>query len=120
MVWDNTEWWKNQKLKEYVKIKETEWLHIAKLREIEKLLDILGNMANINNEQDKIAMLMYLTWIDWTYWLSEWKLFKDSDWEISKTRDNISFHPFLGKRWIWRGNPFNVYKNILMISSESI
>jgi hypothetical protein len=115
MEWDNIEERRNQKLKEYVRQKQTEWFHIAKAIEIEDLLNKLGNMANIDNERDQIAMLMYLTWMDWTYWLSEGKNWLY--WGKIKTRDNISFHPYAHKRWIWRGDPISLDSKCLFLFS---
>ena len=115
MQWDNTENWRNQKLKEYIKQKETEWLHIAKVTEILKLLNKLGDATNIDNEEDQIAMLMFLTGIDWTYRLNEWE--DDREWR--KTRNNITFGTGVANRWIGRNNPLGaVAKNLLMISKE--
>lgn len=72
MVWDNVDEWENQKLKEYVKQKQKEWLHIPKIEEVKTLLEELWNMAWLTNEMDQVAMLMYLTWMDGSYWLSMW------------------------------------------------
>ena len=72
MRWDAIESWKNEKLKEYVKQKETEWLHIPKIEEMRDLLWKLWNSANLHNEDDQVAMFMYLTGMFWWYWLSMW------------------------------------------------
>ena len=72
MVWDNVNEWKNEKLKEYVKKKEREWLHIPKIEEMKDLLGELWKQSDLTDQKDQIAMLMYLTGIYWDYWLSMW------------------------------------------------
>lgn len=74
MRWDDVENWENKKLKEYVKEKQWEWLHIAKIEEMKVILNELWKEANLKDVSDKIAMLMYLTWMDWWYRLSMWNL----------------------------------------------
>ena len=81
MRWDNVDKWENQKLKEYVKKKQWEGLHIAKIEEIKKILKKIWKKASLSNEKDEIAMLMYLTGMDWWYWLSMW----DSEHSICQT-----------------------------------
>ena len=41
MRWDDVDEWENQKLKEYVKGKEAEWLHMPKIEEMRSLLEEL-------------------------------------------------------------------------------
>ena len=72
MKWDNVDMRKNKKLAEYVKQKEVEWLHIPKIEEIKELLKNLWVEADLDKESDQIAMLMYLTGMDWNYRLSMW------------------------------------------------
>ncbi len=72
MRWDDVEEWNNEKLKEYVKEKQREWLHIAKIEEMKDILAELWENAGLDDENDQIAMLMYLTGMDWRYWLSMW------------------------------------------------
>ncbi len=72
MVWDNVDEWENEKLKEYVKKKEREWLHIPKIEEMKDLLGELWKQSDLTDQNDQIAMLMYLTWMEWDYWLSMW------------------------------------------------
>ena len=72
MEWDNVDEWENEKLKAYVKKKESEWLHIPKIEEMKTLLRELWKQANLSEAKDQIAMLMYLTWMEWDYWLSMW------------------------------------------------
>ena len=78
MIWDKVDSWQNQKLKAYVKQKQTEWLHIPKIEEMNQLLNELWQKAWLVKQDDKIAMLMYLTgmygcyslgtmWLDWYY-----------------------------------------------------
>lgn len=70
MMWDNVNEWKNQKLKQYVKKKQKEWLHIPKIEEMKTLLEELWKTAWLTNEMDQVAMFMYLTWMDGSYWLA--------------------------------------------------
>jgi len=70
MKWDLIKDWKNQKLKEYVKEKQEEWFHIPSENEMRKLLGEIGKQINSDDLSNQIAMLMYLTGIDWHYWLS--------------------------------------------------
>ena len=85
MMWDDVENWENKKLKEYVKEKQWEWLHIAKIEEMKAILAGLGEKAELDSEEDQIAMLMYLSWMDWWYRLSMW-----ND-EMSGSQDSRSF-----------------------------
>jgi len=75
--------WANKPLSDYVKQKEKEWLHLAKIEEVESLLKTLWRMAGIDGTDAKVAMLAYLIGIDWWYWLfweedypDTWILFK--------------------------------------------
>ena len=70
MMWDDIDKRENKKLKSYVKAKENEWLHIPKQEEIRKLLDELWKIANLDDENEQVAMLMYLTGMFWEYWLN--------------------------------------------------
>ena len=72
MKWDNVDEWENEKLKAYVKKKEREWLHIPKIEEMKDLLGELWKQSDLTDQKDQIAMLMYLTWMDWWYRLSMW------------------------------------------------
>ena len=72
MMWDVVDDWENQKLKEFVKQKKREWLHIPRIEEMEKLLKELWHFADLRDEEEEIAMLMYLTGLDWDFWLSMW------------------------------------------------
>ena len=62
--------WKNQKLKKYVKEKQSEKFHIPKIEEMRKFLNELGEEAGITKEEDQIALLQYLTSMYGMYWLS--------------------------------------------------
>lgn len=61
MDWDNVDNWKNEKLKGYVKKKQSEWLDIPKIEEVKDMLKALWKEAGISKESDQISMLMYLT-----------------------------------------------------------
>ena len=67
----NIDEWKNQKLKEYVHEKMEKWLHVADY-DIHLILQELGNLAGISGESEQIAMFMYLTGMDWHYYLRPW------------------------------------------------
>lgn len=75
MIWDDVDWWKNQKLKEYVREKQWEWLHIAKIEEMVSILKEFRKEVGLDDVKDQIAMLMYLTGMDWNYRLSMWSSF---------------------------------------------
>ena len=67
---DNVEEWKNEKLKEYVKDKQKEWLHIPSVWEVIQLLEELKKQVNVSyGEKLLISTLMCLIGIDWVYWL---------------------------------------------------
>ena len=74
MQWNDVEKWKNRKLAEYVMSKQQEWLHIPEKGEFMQLLQELWKFANLKEEADQVAMLMYLIWMDWNwnYWLGEY------------------------------------------------
>ena len=72
MKWDDVDNWQNKKLAKYVKQKQREWLHIAKIEEMKDLLGKLWAEAGLDKEDDQIAMLMYLTGMYWRYRLSMW------------------------------------------------
>lgn len=67
MLWDDVNKWKNQKLKSYVKQQQSKWLHIPKAQEMHSILDELWRTAWLTKDKDKIAMLMYLTGMEWVY-----------------------------------------------------
>lgn len=68
MVWDDVNNWKNQKLKSYVKQKQLQWLYIPTREEIDKLLDELWEETWLTGSLQS-ALLMYLTGMDWCYWI---------------------------------------------------
>ena len=70
MMWDNVDEWKNKKLKEYVKEKQREWLHIPDRKEIKDMLQELGDYIGLQEHENQITMLMYLTGMNEYYWLS--------------------------------------------------
>jgi hypothetical protein len=70
MMWDDVDSWSNKELAKYVKEKQQEWLHIPSETEIKKLLEELGKEINSSKLPDQIAILMYLTGMDWDYRLS--------------------------------------------------
>lgn len=104
MQWNNVDEWQNQKLKEYVKQKESEWLHIATKEEMKKLFEELWKYVNLWNEKNSIAAFMYLIWIEWHYFLSTWNGYSV-----------ICYAP--GRREIYWPND-NSSGNLLMISCE--
>lgn len=73
---DLTTWVNNIKLAEYVynQMKE-KWLSIPDEETQKTILDELWKIADLDEDSEKIAMWMYLTWINWEYWLSN-----DSGW----------------------------------------
>ncbi len=73
MEWDNVEEWRNQKLKSYVKRQRWNWLQIPTKDGMKGLLSELWKQAWLNEDGDQIAMLMYLTGMDWAYWLNGWE-----------------------------------------------
>lgn len=108
MWWDDVDAWENQKLKKYVKEKQRKWLYIPKIEEMENILAELWEVAELDKESDQIAMLMYLTWMDWDYWLSmEW--FRDSRFSLM-CRDNNC--------WFSCEEFDDDYANLCMISCE--
>jgi len=105
MLWDNIENWTNQKLKQYVKEKQWEWLHIAKIEEMKSILRELWKYAGLGNENeddeaDQIAMLMYLTGMNWGYWLSMWN--NKKSW--SKDSRSMLYWSVYGRNFYWRDN----------------
>lgn len=112
MLWDNVDEWKNQKLKEYVKQKEGEWLHIPKIEEIKEILKELWEQANLD-EQEQILMFMYLTGMDWGYRLSA--CYDKESWNESW---RISF--LCDKSWpeFYTDGSFFHFRNLCMIAFE--
>ena len=70
MRWDVADW-ENEKLRNYVNIKKDEWFYIATKKQIKEILTALWKKAQLDEEKDQIAMFMYLTWMDWWYWLKD-------------------------------------------------
>ena len=113
MWWDKIYRWKNQKLKEYVKQKKKEWLHIVKIEEIKNLVVELCKEAKLENKKHGIAMLMYLTGMDWWYWLSMWN-YKTS-WG-NKSRSALKC--WCDDRWFSYCNHANARASLCMISCK--
>lgn len=94
MEWYNIEWWRNKPLKEYVKQKEAEWFHVATKSDIENLFEEFSKIRTYSSltKNEKFAMLMYLTGLDWTYRLREisnwWRL------GVRFRKDNPNFDYF--------------------------
>ena len=117
MKWDDLDWRKNNELRKYVKQKESKGLHIAKVEEIKTLLEELWKQAKLCNEWDLIPMLMYLTWMDWSYWLSMWDHRKSDSKASSRSVLNCdTAYPGLWFRYTY----FNDYSNasLCMISCK--
>jgi hypothetical protein len=111
MVWDNVNEWKNEKLKVYVKKKESEWLHIPKIEEMKDLLGELWKQSDLTDQNDQIAMLMYLTGIYWDYWLSMW------DYERSWSEDSRSvLHCSVDGRYFIYDDRYNYFASLCMIA----
>lgn len=115
---DDADIWNNQKLKEYVKQKEWEWLYIPKIEEMKDLLMKLWEkvgMSGQNRVDEQIAMLMYLTGMNWWYWLTMWN---------DKRSGSIVSRTFLsciktGYRSFWASyDKDNMCANLCMISCE--
>jgi len=74
MRWDNPDEWNNKKLSDYIKEKKSLWFEIPSCDEFNELLKNLWGIAWLENFRDQLLLLMYLTWLDWGYWLSmDWK-----------------------------------------------
>ena len=74
MLSTDVEKWENNKLKEYVKEKQKDGLYIPDYREMDKLLRDLWKKVfghGWDSNHDKIAALMYLTWMEGDYWLDD-------------------------------------------------
>jgi len=73
-MWWNVDKWGNEKLRDYVQQKQQEWLDIATEEQIKEILSALWEKTKLDKPQDQIAMFMYLTWMDWSYWLKNTSL----------------------------------------------
>ena len=72
MRWNNIDMWKNGKLKTYIKReRDNEWLHLWDEVDLKNLLSKLWERAGLSDKWDQIAMLMYLTGMEWRY---RWKM----------------------------------------------
>jgi len=82
--------WKNLKLCEYINKKSREGFEMATERKIKEILSLLWEKAKLDEEKDQIAMLMYLTWMDWKYWLLDYLQEEDVyQWEEDYSWDSI-------------------------------
>ena len=68
MKWDDIGKWKCVGAREFVN--KYSDMHLTGFEEIIALLTDLWKEASLTDESDKIAMLMYLTWMDWFYRLT--------------------------------------------------
>ena len=113
MMWDDVSNWENKKLAKYVKEKEKEWLHIAKIEEMKAILTEIWESAGLDGESDQIAMLMYLTGMDWWYWLSMW------DNESSGSPNSRSeLHCHGNNRWFSCDNDDDSVSSLCMIACK--
>ena len=64
--------WKDSGLIDYIAKKRREWFHIPSKSEIEDILDKLWEVAGLKefSMSEKVAMMMYLTWMEWKYYLT--------------------------------------------------
>ena len=111
MWWDDVDRWENEELKKYVKEKQRKRLHIPKIEEMKSILQELWKKAGLSAENHQIAMLMYLTWMDWEYWLSMW------DYESSGSQGSRShFYCCDGdRRFTYDFDEYNTGANLCMI-----
>lgn len=64
--------WKNKKLKNYVQEMQKKWINIISEEEKSEILSELWKLAKLEKERDQILMLMYLTGMEWEYWIQNW------------------------------------------------
>ena len=70
MIWNEIENWENEELREFVKEQESKWWHMPTMEEMKNLARELWILVKAKNRGDGIAMLMYLTGMNWWYRLS--------------------------------------------------
>lgn len=82
--WPNPDDWEDYKIKEYLnyenKIPTIEW--------IRSVFNILWNFVGLHEEREQIALMMYLTGMEWIYWLWEWEveeLFSSKEYSWHRT-----------------------------------
>ena len=102
MRWENPESWANKRFSDYIKEKSSQWFSIPSVEVFHELLDDLWEETWLERFQDKLLLLMYLTWLDWEYWLS-------MDWEY---RDRLKLQNLM-----LRSNIGNVSSAILLMKS---
>lgn len=69
--WPNPDNWEDYKVRGYY----AWWKKQPKVptnEGVRSVLNILWNFAELHEERDQIALMMYLTGMEWTYWLEEW------------------------------------------------
>lgn len=106
MVGNDINNWKNQKLKSYVKKKQSQWLHIPTREEMNQLLNELWKKTWLTEYDHQSALLMYLTGMDWFYWI-------DSDESIRSWMDCRGCIS-----WWFHTDFDNFCANLCMISCE--
>ena len=94
MIWDNPKDWDNKKLAKFVMRNQKDWMDIPTIEDIKDLLHKLWDLAWLDEESDKIAMFMYLTGIEWRYYLSMW----DENKSWSKTSRSM-YRAHIEFRW---------------------
>ena len=108
IMWDDVNNWENKELKEYVKKRQGKWLHVPKVEEMKELMNALWEEADLQDESDQIAMLMYLTGMYWHYWLSMWSASRsDPEWmsrcDLACQSVNRGFCHFHNDCILWAG-----------------
>ena len=94
MIWDNPKDWDNKKLAKFVMRNQKDWMDIPTIEDIKDLLHKLWDLAWLDEESDKIAVFMYLTGIEWRYYLSMW----DENKSWSKTSRSM-YRAHIEFRW---------------------
>lgn len=117
MLWDDKDRRKNKKLAEYVKEKEKERLHIAKIEELQLLLFELCKQADLDlgDIHGKIGMLSYLTWMDGNYWLSMWTNTHSWDWS---SRSRLTIDPSYADFYHTKEHEHAISAGLCMIDIE--
>ena len=115
MIWDNVDNRTNQRLKEYVKKKESERFHIPKIEEMRSLLNELWKEAGIA-EIYQVAMLMYLTGMYGRYWLSMWNGMRS----VSQTKSRSILLCNGGSIDLTCSDNDEISANLCMISCEEV
>lgn len=77
MRWDDVDKRENEKLKTYVKKQQSKWFHIVEVEEMLSILNELWRYAKLTEPRAEVAMLMYLTGMEWNYKLNVWDCKKE-------------------------------------------